>query len=130
MMFIMISALLHVCVCVSWRVGRRSPCHCPPADLWLVVDGQHDLGDACGLQRLRGRTCKAFAATAAAGTRAFGGGQQQKRRPCQPHMPGAGDDLPGPREAHTSIWWMIMGLLQNSTSGLGQLSVRGRSRVP
>jgi hypothetical protein len=31
---------------------------------------------------------------------------------------------------HTSIWWIIIGLLQNSTNGFGQLSVRGLSRVP
>ena len=37
---------------------------------------------------------------------------------------------PLPREARTSIWWQIIGLLQKSTSGLGQDSVSGRSRVP
>lgn len=35
-----------------------------------------------------------------------------------------------PTLAKFSIWCKIIGLLANSTSGLGKVSVRGRSRVP
>ncbi len=132
--------------------GQLMQAHARRAHLWLIVDGQHDLGAAGILQRLR-------AGSAMVSSALMQGPQDISRRPASnqvqpfrqvleplvagwqcacPCAPGRGRNArtaqcqagAWPHTARTSIWWIIIGLFAKSTIGLGTVSVSGRSRVP